>query len=165
MNNISEEGDPVFSCHFKTELATTLLQLTSASINFVVTPMCVVLISLRVPLVILRSVDYAKKKEKRAQIKFVKDETVQKDDQYKSHSVHVPSGEPSNSRSRPLPRRKAGVVRPITQGKRLKKGGPSKVCCIVVDQYILLTWDHSSLREPGQNLQRSHYQVVLLLLW
>jgi hypothetical protein len=54
MNNISEEGDPVFSCYFKTELATTLLQLTSASINFVVTPMYVVLISLRVPVVILR---------------------------------------------------------------------------------------------------------------
>jgi hypothetical protein len=95
----------------------------------------------------------------------VKDETVQKDDQYKSHAVHVPSGEPPHSRSRPLPRRKAGVVRPITQGKRLKKGGPSKVCCIVADQYIILTWGHSSLREPGRSLQRSHYRVVLLLLW
>ncbi|KAH9081941.1 P-loop containing nucleoside triphosphate hydrolase protein [Lactarius deliciosus] len=110
-NNISEEGDPVFSCHFKTELASVLLQLTSASINLVIGPV----------------VDYAKKKEKRAQIKFVKDETVQKDDQYKSHTVHVPSGQPSNSRSRPPAKRKAGVVRPVTQGKLLRKGGPSKV--------------------------------------
>ena len=46
--NISEEGDPVFSCYFKTELAATLLQLTSAGINFVVTPMCVVLISFEI---------------------------------------------------------------------------------------------------------------------
>ncbi|KAI9445062.1 P-loop containing nucleoside triphosphate hydrolase protein [Lactarius indigo] len=109
-NNISEEGDPVFSCYFKTELASVLLQLTSASINLVIGPV----------------VDYAKKKEKRAQIKFVKDETVQKGDQYKSHTVHVPSGQPSNSRSKPPAKRKAGVVRPVTQGRLLRKGGPSK---------------------------------------
>jgi myosin-1 len=46
-NNISEEGDPVFSCYFKTELASTLLQLTSASINVVIGPLYVVL---RIPL-------------------------------------------------------------------------------------------------------------------
>jgi myosin-1 len=44
----------VFSCYFKTELASTLLQLTSAGINLVIGPMCVVLICLRVPFVILR---------------------------------------------------------------------------------------------------------------
>lgn len=74
------------------------------------------------------SIDYAKKKEKRAQIKFLKDETVLRDDQYKSHTVHVPTGEPPNSKSRPPAKRKPGVVRPITSGKLLKKGGPSKVC-------------------------------------
>lgn len=42
-NNISEEGDPVFSCYFKTEFASTLLQLTSASINLVIGPLYVVL--------------------------------------------------------------------------------------------------------------------------
>jgi len=110
INNISEDGDPILHCYFKTELASVLLQLTSASINIVVGP----------------AVDYAKKKEKRAQIKFVRDETVQKDDQYKSHTVHVPSGEPPNCRSRPPAKRKAGVVRPVTQGKLLKQGGPSK---------------------------------------
>jgi myosin-1 len=84
-------------------------------------------------------VDYAKKKEKRAQIKFVKDEPIPRDDQYKSHAVHVPSGEPPNSRSRPRAKRKLGVVRPITQGKLLKNSGRSKVCCIVAAQYFVLT--------------------------
>ncbi|EJD03816.1 uncharacterized protein FOMMEDRAFT_106001 [Fomitiporia mediterranea MF3/22] len=108
--NISEEGDPVFSCAFKTELATHLLQQTNASINVLIGPI----------------IDYAKKKEKRAQIKFVKDETVPRDDVYKSHTVHVPSGEPPTSQSRPAAKRKPGVVRPITQGKLLRAGGPDK---------------------------------------
>jgi myosin-1 len=50
---------------------------------------------------------------------------VLKDDAYKSHTIHVPSGEPPNSKSRPAAKRKAGVVRPITKGKLLRKGGPS----------------------------------------
>ena len=58
-------------------------------------------------------------------MKFMKDEQAQRDDNYKSHTVHVASGEPPNSVSRPVPKRKEGVVRPITQGKLLKKGGPS----------------------------------------
>lgn len=49
-----------------------------------------------------------------------------RDDTYKSHTVHVPSGEPPNSLSRPPAKRKPGVVRPITQGKLLRKGGPDK---------------------------------------
>jgi hypothetical protein len=109
-------------------------------------------------------VDYAKKKEKRAQVKFVKDETVQKDDQYKSHTVHVPSGEPPSSRSRPPAKRKAGVVRPITQGKLLKSSGRSKVCCTVSVQYVILTCGHLSLRELDQNLRPNRYQVVLVRL-
>ncbi|KNZ80659.1 Myosin-1 [Termitomyces sp. J132] len=60
---VAEEGDAVFTCHFKTELVTHLLQLTQASITVVVGP----------------TMDYAKKKDKRAQIKFVKDESVLKD--------------------------------------------------------------------------------------
>lgn len=62
-----------------------------------------------------------------AQITFQKDEMVPKDDVYKSHTVRVPSGEPANSRSRPPAKRKPGIVRPITQGKLLRKGGPSDV--------------------------------------
>jgi myosin I len=67
---------------------------------------------------------------------------VPRDDQYKSHTVHVPSGEPSNSRSRPRVKRKPGVVRPITQGKLLKNSGRSKVCRIVTAQYVMLTCSH-----------------------
>ncbi|KAG6870862.1 class II myosin, partial [Termitomyces sp. T32_za158] len=68
--------------------------------------------------------DYAKKKDKRAQIKFVKDEKVLRDGVYKSHTVSVGSGEPPHSVSRPPAKRKPGVVRPITQGKLLRAGGP-----------------------------------------
>ncbi|PBL00633.1 hypothetical protein ARMGADRAFT_1042871 [Armillaria gallica] len=108
--NASEEGDPVFSCYFKTELAANLMQLTHGSITLNIGP----------------TIDYAKKKEKRAQITVARDETIKKDDVYKSHTIRVPSGEPAGSLSRPPAKRKAGVVRPITQGKLLKAGGPSK---------------------------------------
>src|ERR1700761_2017525 len=108
------------------------------------------------------SVDYAKKKEKRAQIKFVRDETVQKNDQYKSHTVHVSSGEPPNSRSRPPAKRKAGVVRPVTQGKLLKQGGPSKVRSVVDERIFSHRSYHCSLREPGRDQQHSPYQEVLV---
>ncbi|KAN0100376.1 P-loop containing nucleoside triphosphate hydrolase protein [Tylopilus felleus] len=107
--NASEEGDPVLHCYFKTELVTHLLQLTQASINVIVVP----------------TIEYAKKKDKKTQIQFVKDEAIPRDDVYKSHTVHVPSGEPPNSTSRPRAKRKQGVVRPITQGKLLRAGGPS----------------------------------------
>ena len=56
----------------------------------------------------------------------MKDETaVGQADTYKSHTVHVSSGESPSSQSRPPAKRKEGVVRPITQGKLLRKGGPS----------------------------------------
>ncbi|KAG5647725.1 class II myosin [Asterophora parasitica] len=106
---ISEEGDPIFSCNFKTELCTHLLQLTHASITLLISP----------------TIEYAKKKDKKAQIKFIKDESILKDGVYKSHTVAVGSGEPLGSLSRPAAKRKAGVVRPITQGKLLRAGGPS----------------------------------------
>lgn len=107
--NASEEGDPLISCYFKTELVSNLVKLTRSTVNVVIGP----------------TIEYSKKKDKMAQIKFIKDETVAKDDLYKSHTVHVASGEPPNSVSRPPAKRKPGVVRPITQGKLLKAGGPS----------------------------------------
>ncbi|KAF8204078.1 P-loop containing nucleoside triphosphate hydrolase protein [Pholiota molesta] len=106
----SEEGDPIISCIFKTEFVTHLVKATNSNVNILITPV----------------VDYSKKKDKRAQIKFIKDETVPRNDLYKSHTVHVPSGEPPDSLSRPPAKRKPGVVRPITSGKLLKAGGPSK---------------------------------------
>lgn len=72
-------------------------------------------------------IEYNKKKDKKAQIKFVKDETVTKDDSYKSHVVHVPSGELPGSLSRPPAKKKPGIVRPIGKGKLLRAGGPAKV--------------------------------------
>ncbi|KAL1706191.1 P-loop containing nucleoside triphosphate hydrolase protein [Schizophyllum commune] len=108
--NACEEGDPVISCWFKTEFITHLTQLTSGSVSINIGP----------------SISYAKKKEKMAEIKAVKDETISRDDVYKSHAIHVKSGESPNSQSFPAAKRKAGVVRPITQGKLLKAGGPSK---------------------------------------
>ena len=66
-------------------------------------------------------------------IKFIKDETVTSNfDVYKSHTVRVPSGEPPSSLSRPPAKRKPGVVRPITQGRLLKAGGPEVSCSLVL---------------------------------
>lgn len=124
----TEEGDPLISCVFKTELCTHMLQLTSGSINITIGPVYVRSPTFAALSDRACSVEYNKKKEKRAQVKFIKDETVPRDDVYKSHTVHVPSGEPPDSLSRPPAKRKAGVVRPITQGKLLRKGGPSDVC-------------------------------------
>ncbi|KAF5323389.1 hypothetical protein D9611_005601 [Ephemerocybe angulata] len=104
------EGDPLLWCHFKTEFTTHLMQQTQGGIN----------------LTIASALEYTKKKDKKAQVSFMKDETIAKDDHYKSHVVHVPSGEPAGSLSRPPAKRKAGVVRPITSGKLLRAGGPSK---------------------------------------
>ncbi|KIJ53790.1 hypothetical protein M422DRAFT_202039 [Sphaerobolus stellatus SS14] len=106
---VSEEGDPILNCVFKTELAANLLTLTQASIQVLIGP----------------TIEYSKKKGKKATIQGIRDETVPRDDVYKSHTVHVPTGEPANSTSRPPAKRKPGIVRPVTQGKLLRKGGPS----------------------------------------
>ncbi|KAI5474581.1 hypothetical protein MNV49_003039 [Pseudohyphozyma bogoriensis] len=105
----SEEADPIMSCYLKTEFVTHLLQRTNGGITVNVGP----------------TINYSKKKDKMAQITFKKDESIRKDDVYKSHVVSVPSGEPATSLSRPPVERKAGVVRPITSGKLLRPGGPS----------------------------------------
>lgn len=105
----SEEGDPIFTSVFKTELVTQLHKATSGSLQ----------------INIGSSIDYAKKKDKRAQITFRKDETVLRNDVYKSHVVSVGSGESPTSQSKPAARRLPGVVRPITQGKLIRRGGPS----------------------------------------
>lgn len=104
----NEEGDPVIWCVFKTEFVAHLQQQTNGSVSVLIGP----------------TVEYAKKKDKKAIIKFTKDESVTKNDIYKSHEVRVGSGEPPNSVSRPPARRKPGVVKPVTQGKLLRPGGP-----------------------------------------
>lgn len=106
----NEEGDPVIWCVFKTEFVAHLQQQTNGSVSVLIGP----------------TIEYAKKKDKKAVIKFTRDESVQKNDIYKSHEVRVGSGEPPNSVSRPPARRKPGVVKPVTQGKLLRPGGPGK---------------------------------------
>ncbi|KAI8451831.1 P-loop containing nucleoside triphosphate hydrolase protein, partial [Phakopsora pachyrhizi] len=66
-------------------------------------------------------VQYRKKKDKMAVIKFQKDETIQRGDNYKSHTVSISSGLPATSVSVPYPKKKPGIVRPITSGKLLCK--------------------------------------------
>ncbi|PLW14594.1 hypothetical protein PCASD_00538 [Puccinia coronata f. sp. avenae] len=104
----SEEQDPLLSCVFKTELIARLKQL-QGSLTVNIGP----------------TISYRKKKDKMAVIKFQKDESIQRGDVYKSHTVSVPSGLPGTSLSSPFPKKKPGVVRPITSGKLLRKGGPS----------------------------------------
>ncbi|KAI8458623.1 myosin I [Phakopsora pachyrhizi] len=103
------EQDPVLTCVFKTEFVTHLVAGSRGSINVNISS----------------TVQYRKKKDKMAVIKFQKDETIQRGDNYKSHTVSVSSGLPATSVSAPYPKKKPGIVRPITSGKLLRKGGPS----------------------------------------
>lgn len=130
----SEEADPLLHCYFKTEFVTHLMQRTNAAVQVNIGPSCVVslfsfLLSSSSPPSFC-SIAYSKKKDKQAQITFKKDETVRKDDVYKSSAVSVPSGEPANSASWPPAERKAVAPRPVTSGKLVRPGGPSQaVCC------------------------------------
>jgi len=69
-------------------------------------------------------IEYNKKPGKPAVIKVVKDNTVQRDDLYKSGTIHTSQGEPPNSRSRPTPKAKQKPGKPISNGKLLRPGGP-----------------------------------------
>jgi hypothetical protein len=78
------------------------------------------------------SIAYSKKKDKAAQITFKKDETVKKDDVYKSSTVSVCSGEPADSISMPPAKRKPVAPRTVTNGKLLRPGGPSQTANVSV---------------------------------
>jgi len=125
--NASEEGDPVFSCFFKTELMVCLNRLSRGNMQIVIGPTYVSLVFTMNGLLnhCCLSIEYSKKKDKKQVISFRRDETIRRDDAYKSHVVSVQSGEPPSSVSRPPAKRKPGQVRPITKGKLLRKGGPS----------------------------------------
>ena len=81
---------------------------------------------------------------------------------YKSHVVHVPSGEPPGSVSRPVPKKKAGVVKPITQGKLLRAGGPSvsiRSDFLGAGSGVLIVGlDRNRPVVQDPSLLRSHYQ-------
>ena len=72
----------------------------------------------------LCSIEYNKKPGKPATIKVVKDNAVPRDDIYKSGTIHTGQGESPNSISRPTPKGKPKVGKPITNGKLLRPGGP-----------------------------------------
>lgn len=72
----------------------------------------------------MNRIEYNKKPGKPTVIKVVKDQTVQRDDLYKSGTIHTGQGEPPNSVSRPTPRPKQVAGKPITSGKLLRPGGP-----------------------------------------
>jgi len=59
-----------------------------------------------------------------------------KEDAYKSSTVSVASGEAASSLSRPPAQRKAGVARPIANGKLLRAGGPGSAPA-AVSRYVL----------------------------
>lgn len=84
----SSEPDPLLWCVFKTELATLL----------------------NVPINIGATISYNKKPGKASNVKFQIDNTVQRDDFYKSGTVHVPAGMPANSVSEPVPKQKPRPV-------------------------------------------------------
>ncbi|GAA5861407.1 hypothetical protein JCM8547_006120 [Rhodosporidiobolus lusitaniae] len=85
-----EEGDPLISCVFKTEFLVHLQQRTNGAVQINIGP----------------TISYSKKKGKQAQITFKKDETIPRDDVYKSSTVSVPSGCAPNSVSDPPAERK-----------------------------------------------------------
>ena len=102
-----QEPDPLINCVFKTEFFTQFKKVAVGGFN----------------LRISDSIEYNKKPGKPAVVKVVKDPAVPRDDLYKSGTIHVGQGESPSSQSRPTPRGKA-IVRPITTGKLLRKGGP-----------------------------------------
>lgn len=91
--NPCEEGDPIFTCNFKTEMTTVILTVAGGNVGVNIGP----------------TIDYAKKKDKRAMIKAQKDESVTGDAVYKSHTILVGSGESPASLSAPQPPRKPKV--------------------------------------------------------
>lgn len=90
--NPCEEGDPVMTCSFKTEL--TCVILTEVGGNIAVN--------------VAANIEYAKKRDKKVGIKAVKGAGTG-DATYKSHTITVGQGESPTARSNPNPPRKPKV--------------------------------------------------------
>lgn len=106
----TEEGDPILIVKFKTELVTQLNRVAGGTITVNAGP----------------TIDYTKKKDKKAQIKAVKGDTSAVKAQekisgagYKSHTITIGGGEPASSVSRPPVPRKARPAKMAT-----KRGAP-----------------------------------------
>lgn len=103
-----QEPDPLVNCIFKTEFFTMLKQASRGTVD----------------IRIAEAISYNKKPGKLATVKVVKDQTVARDDLYKSGTVHTGPGESPNSVSKPTPKAKSVPGKPITSGKLLRPGGP-----------------------------------------
>lgn len=99
-----EEGDPIIVVPFKTELIQVMMSLTNGALSINIGP----------------TIDYNKKKDKKASIKFIKDPSSRTDDAYKSGQVPVGPGEAPTSVSRPMP---AVKPRSAASKAKAKSGG------------------------------------------
>ena len=70
------------------------------------------------------SIEYNKKPGKPSAVKVIKDPSVQRDDYYKSGSVHTGPGEPPTSMSKPTPRGKPKKAGLITRGWLIRPSRP-----------------------------------------
>lgn len=101
----SEEGDPVMTCPFKTELTCVIETEVGGSLPVNIGP----------------TIDYAKKKGKMTQIKATKG-GGQGDAIYKSHTITVGQGENPTSQSNPMPPRKPKVKKAAKQAPAAMAG-------------------------------------------
>ncbi|CEP08315.1 hypothetical protein [Parasitella parasitica] len=104
----SPDGDTVLSCTFKTELLAHMLQQTGGRIKVSVVP----------------QIQYKKKGNKTATMKFVKDETAKGNGIYKSHVVKICSGALANSQSAPPCARKTPQPSTRSRATPRKKANP-----------------------------------------
>ncbi|KAI8997874.1 P-loop containing nucleoside triphosphate hydrolase protein [Pilobolus umbonatus] len=124
----ASDGDTIISCVFKTELITRLIQTTQG----------------RVALQILPKIQYKNKKGKIVAMSFVRDESVLRNDYYKSHVVHVPSGEApksgkgikNNSRKNTsiLPNNNYGADNSHNEGVNVSTAPPSHIANLTTNQ-------------------------------
>lgn len=118
-----QEPDPLLNCVFKTEFFTHL-NTALRGLNLKIGDKYVFHPFLPLKLLIKISIEYNKKPGKLATVKVIKDPAIQREDTYKSGTIHTGSGEPPNSVSKPTPRGKQVAARPVTKGKLLRPGGP-----------------------------------------
>ena len=91
--NPCEEGDPIFTCNFKTEMICALLTINGGNLAVNIGPTYV-----RLPWIKLTNrIEYLKKKDKKASIKAVKNEAIRGDATYKSSTISVATGQPATS--------------------------------------------------------------------
>ncbi|CAB46766.1 myosin type I [Schizosaccharomyces pombe] len=100
-NKSSQNGDMFLRCFFKTEFITTLKRI-NRNIQVIVGP----------------TIQYCRKPGKVQTVKTAKDETTKDYDYYKSGTIHVGTGLPPTSKSKPFPRLATGGSTAAARGPR-----------------------------------------------